>query len=369
MSYVGSLLRLGSLKLPNRIAISPMCQYSAVDGIAQPWHAMHLGSMAISGAGLVIAEATGVTPEGRISPYCLGLYTDEQESALTRLVADIRSYSATPLGIQLGHAGRKASAEGFDSGAPAMPNVGGWQPVGPSAFPIQDDWPAPRALDIADIDQIVEAFASAARRADRAGFDLVELHGAHGYLLSSFLSPVANKRTDCFGGSLENRMRLPLLVAQAVRETLPSHKPLGMRINGTDHVEDGITIEEAGILATALRDVGCDYVSVSSGGNSRAQKIPPTVPGYQVGYAREIRKLSGLPTMAVGMILEPQQAEEIVSAESSDMIAVARAALDNPRWPLHTLTKLGAEPDYPKPYWRSGPTIWRGYKQVHATQK
>nr|WP_267957747.1 NADH:flavin oxidoreductase/NADH oxidase [Halomonas zhangzhouensis] len=356
---------LGTLKLPNRIAISPMCQYSAVDGIAQPWHTMHLGSMAISGAGLVIAEATGVTPEGRISPHCLGLYTDEQESALTRLVADIRSYSATPLGIQLGHAGRKASAEGFDSGAPAMPDVGGWQPVGPSAFPIQNDWPVPKPLNSADIEQIVEAFVSAARRADRAGFDLVELHGAHGYLLSSFLSPVANQRTDCFGGSLENRMRLPLRIAQAVREALPMHKPLGMRINGTDHVEDGITIEEAGILAAALRDIGCDYVSVSSGGNSHAQKIPSTVPGYQVSYASDIRKSSGIATMTVGMILEPQQAEDIVSTASSDMIAIARAALDNPRWPMHALTELGMTPEYPKPYWRSGPEIWRGYKWVH----
>lgn len=315
----------------------------------------------------MIVEATGVTPEGRISPHCLGLYTDEQESALARLVADIRSYSDTPLGIQLGHAGRKASSEGFDSGAPAMPDTGGWQPIGPSASPIQEDWPVPRPLDIVDIDQIIAAFASAARRADRAGFDLVELHGAHGYLLSSFLSPVANKRTDCFGGSLENRMRLPLLVAQAVREALPSHKPLGMRINGTDHVEDGITIEEAGILGAALRDVGCDYVSVSSGGNSRAQKIPPIVPGYQVGYARDIRKSSGLPTMAVSMILDSQQAEEIVSTESSDMIAIARAALDNPRWPRHALTELGVEPEYPKPYWRSGPGIWKGYKLIHNT--
>ncbi|MGP9576167.1 NADH:flavin oxidoreductase/NADH oxidase [Halomonas sp. AOP42-D2-25] len=365
MTNLSSSFMLGELKLSNRIVISPMCQYSAIEGVAQPWHAMHLGSMAISGAGLVVVEATGVTPEGRISPHCLGLYTDEQESALTRLVAGIRSYSATPLGIQLGHAGRKASAEGFDSGAPALPDAGGWQPVGPSASPLQDDWPIPRPLEIKEIDQIIDAFASAARRADRAGFDLIEVHGAHGYLLSSFLSPVANKRTDHFGGSLENRMRLPLLVAQAVRETLPSHKPLGMRINGTDHVEGGITIEEAGILAAALRDVGCDYVSVSSGGNSREQKIPPTLPGYQVGYARDIRKTSGVATMAVGMILEPQQAEEIISTDSSDMIAVARTALDNPRWPMHALTELGVEPEYPKPYWRSGPSIWRGYKSVH----
>lgn len=366
MPNLSSSFMLGRLKLPNRIVVSPMCQYSAIEGVAQPWHAMHLGSMAISGAGLVIVEATGVTSEGRISPHCLGLYTDEQESALTRLVAGIRSYSATPLGIQLGHAGRKASAEGFDSGAPALPRAGGWQPVGPSAYSLQDDWPTPRSLQILEIDQIVEAFASAARRADRAGFDVIEIHGAHGYLISSFLSPVANKRNDRYGGSLENRMRLPLLVAQAVRETLPSHKPLGMRINGTDHIEGGITIDEAGILAAALRDIGCDYVSVSSGGNSREQKIPPTVPGYQVGYARDIRKASGLATMAVGMIIKPQQAEEIISTNSSDMIAVARAVLDNPRWPLHALTELGVKPEYPKPYWRSGPSIWRGYKSVHT---
>ncbi|GGL49860.1 NADH:flavin oxidoreductase/NADH oxidase [Wenxinia marina] len=362
--HLDTPITLGGLTLPNRIAISPMCQYSAVDGVVQPWHSMHLGSMAISGAGLVIAEATGVLPEGRISPHCPGLWSDAQEAALTRLIAGIRAYSDTPLGIQLGHAGRKAPAEGFDSGRPAPPELG-WPTVGPSDIAPQEDWPSPRPLDEEGIARIVEAFAAAARRATRAGMTLIELHGAHGYLLSAFLSPLANRRTDRFGGSLENRMRLPLMVADAVRAALPEGVTMGMRINGTDHAEGGITPDEAGTLAVALREAGLDYVCVSAGGNSRHQQIPPTVPGYQVGLAEEVRRRSGLPTMAVGMILTGRQAEDILAEGRADMVAIGRAALDDPRWPRHALQSLGARPDYPRPYWRSGPDIWRGYAAVH----
>lgn len=364
-----SPFKLGGLSLRNRIVVSPMCQYSAVDGMPQPWHAMHVGSMAVSGAALVIMEATAVEPIGRISPNCLGLYSDAHEAAFAELLRGIRSYSDTPIGIQIGHAGRKASSAPFDKGGNIPPGEGGWQTVAPSPVAMEPDWPVPAELSEADIDAVVQRFADAARRADRAGFDHVEIHGAHGYLISSFLSPVANRRADRFGGSFENRMRLALMTASAVRAVWPSEKAIGIRLSATDHVENGITVDETAVVAKALRDLGVDYVAASSGGNSRAQRIPPTVPGYQVGYARTIGQVSGIDTMAVGMILDGPQAEGILSRGDAQLVAIGRAMLDDPRWGHHAAAALGLEPSYPRPHWRAAPPVWRGFDLVHRSSR
>ncbi|MCO5090737.1 NADH:flavin oxidoreductase/NADH oxidase [Bosea sp. (in: a-proteobacteria)] len=368
MSDLFSPIDIGGLTLPNRIVVPPMCQYSAgTDGLPAPWHHMHIGTMAISGAGLVIVEGTAVEAPGRISPNDLGLYTDAQEAALRDLIARIRTFSATRIGIQIAHAGRKASNAPFDARQPVAVNEGGWVPIAPSPVPPNDLWPVPTEMTEADIARVVAAFVSAAGRADRAGFDLVEVHAAHGYLISSFLSPHANQRTDRYGGALANRMRFGIEVAQAVRQAWPRQKALGFRINGTDWTEAGIGVEEAIAFAAALKSAGADYVTVSAGGNSRDQKLPTMAPGYQTHLARAVRSGAGITTMTVGMILTAEQADEIVASGTADMVGVARATLDDPRWGLHAAQALGEEPAYPRPIWRAAAKYWAGYVIAHAS--
>ena len=340
------------LTLPNRIVISPLCQYSAQEGCATDWHLIHLGHLALSGAGLLILEATAVEARGRISRECLGLYSDACEVALARVLATVRRYSPMPIGIQLAHAGRKGSQKKPTEGRGNVPVAeGGWQTVAPSAIAFIPEWQTPQALDRAGMDGIIAAFVGATQRADRVGLDMIELHFAHGYLMSSFLSPLANRRDDEYGGSAVNRMRFPLEVFKAVRAAWPAHKPLGVRCNGTDWDEAGITPDDAVAFSAALGRLGCDYVDASSGGNSMARI--PLAAGYQVPFAARIRREAGLPTMAVGLIRDPLHAEAIVADGEADMVALGRGMLNDPRWPWHAAEDLGATVDYPPQYFRA----------------
>lgn len=334
-----SPLTLGALELPNRIVISPMCQYSAVNGQASDWHRLHWGSYALSGAGLMMIEATGVSPEGRITPGCLGLWDDATEAACAAALAFARQFTAMPFGIQLGHAGRKASTARPWEGGHVAPEAGGWQVVGPSDLAFAEGWQVPVALDEAGIEKVIADYAAAARRALRLGVQTIEIHAAHGYLLSSFLSPLANRRTDRWGGSAANRRRLPLAVLAAVRAVCPADFPVGMRINGTDWLGDGITPDEAVELAHELKAGGCSYVDVSSGGNAMAQI--PVGPGYQLPFAARIRREVGIPVIAVGMIRSPLHAEAIIAGGEADAVALGRVALNDPRWPWHAAEELG----------------------------
>jgi 2,4-dienoyl-CoA reductase-like NADH-dependent reductase (Old Yellow Enzyme family) len=357
MSYLFQPLQLGDLVLPNRIIIAPMCQYSADNGSASDWHMIHLGHLALSGAGLMIIEATAVSPEGRISPYDLGLYSDQNEAALAKVVAAIRSYSPIPLAIQLNHAGRKGSSKApWDGGAQIPPSEPmGWKTVAPSALPhsVADD--VPTALDRAGLDQVREDFVTSARRAARIGMDGIEIHAAHGYLLHQFLSPLANRRTDNYGGSLENRMRFPLEVFEAVRRAIPASTPVWMRISATDWVPHGWDIEGTVALSNALKKLGCAAIHVTTGGVSPAQAIQLR-PCYQVPFAQRVKAEVGLPTFAVGLITEPEQAEKIIADGEADAVSLARAMLYDPRWPWHAAAKLGAQVAAPKQYWRSQPS-------------
>jgi 2,4-dienoyl-CoA reductase-like NADH-dependent reductase (Old Yellow Enzyme family) len=364
-SHLFSPLTIGGVTLVNRIAVSPMCQYSAENGAANDWHLQHLGSLSLSGAGLVIVEQTAVEPIGRISQGCLGLYCDANEAALARVVGFCRRAGAAALGIQLAHAGRKGSARlPWEGGGPLPAEAGSWTTAAPSAVPFDHRWPAPEALDGAGLARIRDAHAAAARRAERLGFDLVELLAAHGFLLHSFLSPIANRRTDTYGGSLANRMRYPLEVAAAIREVWPRRKALGMRITGTDWIDGGITPEEAGMFAAKLRDIGFDYVCVSSGGISPAAR-PAIAPGYQVPLSAAVKKASGIAVQAVGMIVDPHQAETIVAEGHADCVALARGFLDDPRWAWHAAAALGADVVYPPQYLRARPEHWPGAVLAH----
>ena len=346
-------LNLRQLVLPNRIVIAPMCQYSAVEGNVGDWHVMHLGQLSHSGAGLLIIEATGVAPEGRITPNCPGLWSDANEAAFARVLGAVRRYSSMPIAIQLAHAGRKAScAVPWKGGKPLHEHAGGWTTVAPSAIPFNDSDPAPLALDAAGIARIRDAFVQAARRADRLGIDAIEIHAAHGYLLHQFLSPLTNQRGDEYGGNLENRMRLTLEVYSAVRAAWPQHKPLGIRISASDWVDGGWDLEQTVQLAQALKALGCDYIHASSGGLSPRQQIA-LAQGYQVPFARTIKRETGLTTIAVGLITEPRQADIIVADGSADLVALARGMLYNPRWPWHAASVLGAQVSAPPQYWRS----------------
>ncbi|MEH2920865.1 NADH:flavin oxidoreductase/NADH oxidase [Samsonia erythrinae] len=364
MSKLFSPVSLGKLDLPNRIIIAPMCQYSAEDGKATAWHTMHLGSLSHSGAGLLILEATAVSPEGRISPRDLGLWNDATEQALANVIHSVKTYSAMPLGIQLAHAGRKAStAVPWHSRVFLRPDEGGWQTVAPSALPYAASDDAPLALSEQQIHTLISSFVEAAKRADRLGFDLVEIHAAHGYLLHQFLSPLANQRTDSYGGSLANRMRLVMEIFRAVREVFPAHKAVGVRISATDGVDGGWDLEQSVELSRALHESGCDFIHVSSGGLSPLQQINPA-PNYQVPYAQRIKQEVGITTIAVGLITEPEQAEAIVATGEADAIGLARAILFDPRWPWHAAARLGAQVSAPPQYWRSEPHHVRGiFKQ------
>jgi len=368
MTMLFSPYSLGPLELSNRITIAPMCQYSAVDGLATDWHMIHLGSLALSGAALITLEATAVVPEGRISPNDLGLWSDAHADALAPVLAAMRRHSPIKIGIQLSHAGRKASTNvPWEGGAQIAPDAAnGWQTEGPSAVPHTEGDAAPLALDAAGLARVRDGFVAAARRAHALGFDAIELHGAHGYLLHQFLSPLANHRTDEYGGSLENRMRYPLEVFAAVRAAVPS-MTLGVRISATDWVDGGWDLEQSVRLAQELERIGCDFIHVSSGGLSTAQKIP-VEPGYQIGFAERIKQDTGLPTIGVGLITEARHAEAILQAGQADVIALARAMLYDPRWPWHAAAELGAQVSAPPQYWRSQPhefktlfdTTWPG---------
>jgi 2,4-dienoyl-CoA reductase-like NADH-dependent reductase (Old Yellow Enzyme family) len=345
---------LAGLPLANRIVIAPMCQYSAEAGSATDWHMIHLGHLALSGAGLLIIEATAVEADGRITPADLGLYSDANEAALARVLAAIRRYSPIKMGIQLAHAGRKASSAAPWDGGQQLPIAGGgWRTWAPSALAPHPHEEVPAALDAAGLARVRDGFVQAARRAVRLGFEAIELHGAHGYLLHEFLSPISNRREDAYGGSLENRMRFPLEVFDAVREVAPGC-PVGVRVSATDWVPDGWDLEGTVAFAHALKARGCDFIHVSSGGLSPAQQIP-LGPNYQVEFAARVKRDVGMPTMAVGLITEPQQAEAIVAEGEADMVALARAMLYDPRWPWHAAAALGAQVSAPKQYWRSQP--------------
>jgi 2,4-dienoyl-CoA reductase-like NADH-dependent reductase (Old Yellow Enzyme family) len=351
--------RLRGLELANRIVVSPMCQYSAHDGSASDWHMMHLGMLANSGAGLLVIEATAVEREGRITHGCLGLYSEENERALERVITACRRYGTARLGIQLGHAGRKASAkrpwESKTASDPLTENA--WPTKAPSPIPFGPGWHTPEAYTEGGLDDLIAKFVMATRRAERLGLDVIEVHAAHGYLLHEFLSPLSNKRTDRWGGSLENRMRLPLAVFRAMREAWPHSKPMGVRISATDWVDGGWTIEDSVVFASRLKALGCDFIDVSSGGNDPSAKVP-VGPGYQVPFAERIRKAVDLPVMAVGMITEPEQAESIVAEGRADFVALARAFLDDPHWGWHAAYRLGREPVYPVQYRRAALKVW-----------
>ena len=343
-------LALRDVTLRNRIAASPMCQYSAVDGVPNDWHFVHLGGLATGGAGLVIAEATAVTPEGRISPHCTGLWNDTQLEAWVRITQFLRAQGAVA-GIQLGHAGRKGSTRRPWEGSGSVPN-GGWTPVAPSAVAFSTNYPMPLALDAAGVAGVITAFRDAARRALAAGFQLIELHGAHGYLLHEFLSPLANHRTDAYGGPFAHRTRLMLEVVAAVREVWPEHLPLLVRLSATDWVEGGWSVEETVELARLLRTSGVDLIDTSSGGLSPEQQIP-VGPGYQVPFARRVRHEAGIATGAVGLITDPAQAEAIVRDGDADLVLMARELLRNPRWPLAAAKALGVDGPWPRQYERA----------------
>jgi len=346
--------KLRSLEFANRIGVSPMCQYSSVDGFAADWHLVHLGSRAQGGAGLVILEAAAVVPEGRISVGDLGLWKDEHIPALARIVAFLHSQGARAA-IQLAHAGRKASmAIPFAGERLLLPAEGGWQPVAPSAIAFAPNYAVPKALHASAIAGVVESFAQAARRALAAGFDLVEIHAAHGYLLHQFLSPLANRRTDVYGGSFRNRTRLLLEVVDAVRAVWPAHLPIFVRISATDWAEDGWNVEESVELAGLLREHGVDLVDVSSGGQIPNAQIP-VGPGFQVGFAGRIRREANIPTAAVGLITTPAQADAVVAEGNADLVLLGREMLRDPNWPVHAAAELDDAASWPDQYLRAAP--------------
>jgi 2,4-dienoyl-CoA reductase-like NADH-dependent reductase (Old Yellow Enzyme family) len=367
MSRLFEPLQIGKLQLPNRIIVAPMCQYSAVDGTPGDWHMIHLGHLALSGAAMLIIEATAVLREGRISPGDLGLYSDANEEGLARVLRAVRAHSPMKIGMQLAHAGRKASSRApWQGGAQIrLDEPDGWKAVAPSAVPHSPDEDAPLELDDAGLARLRQGFADAARRAGRLGLDGIEIHAAHGYLLHQFLSPLANRRSDRYGGSLENRMRFPLEIFDAVRDAFPADRPVWARISATDWVSGGWDIDGTVALSAALHARGCAAIHVSSGGVSPQQKIP-IGPGYQVPYAQRVRSETGAITIAVGLITEALQAEAIIANGEADAVSLARALLYDPRWPWHAAAALGAQVDAPHQYWRSQP---REYKDLFENAK
>ncbi|MEY2459649.1 MAG: hypothetical protein QOG30_1479 [Acidimicrobiaceae bacterium] len=349
-------LRVAGLELRNRIVIAPMCQYSAIDGCMTDWHVIHLGHLALSGAALLTIEATAVVPEGRITYGDVGLWSDATEEAIARTLQSVRRWSDIPISIQLAHAGRKASTElPWKGGAHIRPHEpNGWQTVAPSAVPYSETDNAPVALDAAGLERVRDGFAESARRAARLDLDAVQLHAAHGYLLHEFLSPLSNRRKDEYGGSLENRMRFPLEVFDAVRSVFPADRPVTVRISGTDWADDGWDIGQSVAFARALEQRGCGAIHVSSGGLTPHQKVP-VGPSYQVPLARTVKEATSMPVVAVGMITDYEQAEAILGTGDADVIAIARAILYDPRWPWHAAAHFGAKVKAPKQYLRAQP--------------
>jgi 2,4-dienoyl-CoA reductase-like NADH-dependent reductase (Old Yellow Enzyme family) len=360
MSALFTPFEVGALKLANRIVIAPMCQYSAEDGCMTDWHIIHLGHLALSGAALLTIEATSVTPEARITYGDTGLWSDQNEEAMARVLASVRCWSDMPVAIQLGHAGRKASTEKpWLGGKQIAPNeTNGWQTVGPSSIPFEPSQSPPQELDSAGLERIRRAFADAAERAARLDLAAVQLHGAHGYLLHQFLSPLSNKRTDEYGGSLENRMRFPLEVFEAARAVFPAERPVTMRVSATDWVEGGWDIEQTIEFARALQARGCAAIHVSSGGLDPRQQIP-VGPSYQVPLARAVKRAVDIPVIAVGLITDFEQAEAIVGTGDADLVALARGMLYDPRWPWHAAAELGGKVKAPPQYLRSQPRRFR----------
>ncbi|TPE46374.1 NADPH dehydrogenase NamA [Pontibacter mangrovi] len=355
MSILFSPLTLRGITLRNRIAVSPMCMYSSQDGFATDWHLVHLGSRAVGGAGLVISEATAVVPEGRITPHDLGIWKDAHIEGLQRITRFISEQGAVP-GIQLAHAGRKASHHRpWDGGAAILPEEeNGWQTVAPSAIPFAENGPMPHELTLQEIEELKDAFEAAARRSLEAGFVVAEIHAAHGYLLHEFYSPLSNRRTDKYGGSFENRIRLLLEVTERVRNVWPEDKPLLVRISATDWTEDGWTGDDSVQLALALRERGVDLVDCSTGGNVPRATIP-VGPGYQVPFAAQVKQQANIPTGAVGMITEARQAEELLDNKQADLVLLARELLRDPYFPMHAALELGDEHHWPPQYERAKP--------------
>jgi 2,4-dienoyl-CoA reductase-like NADH-dependent reductase (Old Yellow Enzyme family) len=349
VSKLFSVLRLRDVEFKNRIFVSPMCQYSSRDGLPNEWHLVHLGSRAVGGAALVVVEATAVAPEGRITPGDTGIWSDEQARAFQPIAAFIKAQGAVP-GIQLAHAGRKASTDvPWRGGKPLT--EGAWQTLAPSALPF-GNFPAPHAMSVQEIAAVVAQFVAAAERSRAAGFEVVELHMAHGYLLNEFLSPLANERTDEYGGSFAGRTRLPLQVAAAVRRVWPAHLPLFVRISASDWADGGWDLAQSIEFAGQLRSIGVDLIDCSSGGLLPGVKIP-VAPGYQVPFAAAIRQQAGIATGAVGLITEPQQAEQIIAAGQADAVLLARAMLRDPYWVLHAAKTLGVDVQWPVQYDRA----------------
>ena len=355
-------IQLGGMTLPNRIAVSPMCQYSADDGSFNDWHLIHLGSLAMSGAGLLMIEATHVSREGRITHGCSGLYSDNNEAAMKRVVDACRRITKSPIGVQLAHAGRKGSAQVPWLGARSLSAAESpWQTLAPSAIPFGEDWHTPKEISADDIRGVVDAFAASAERARRVELDAIEMHSAHGYLCHEFLSPISNTRKDRYGGSLENRMRAPLEIARALREAWPKERCLGARITASDWIDAGLPTEESIVYARELHRIGFDYLCVSSGGLVPHQRIK-IEPGYQVAFAAKVKLAVPIAVRAVGMIADPDQAESILASGKADMVALGRGLLDNPRWVWHAAERFGVKIDYPRQYARSHPDLWPGAK-------
>jgi 2,4-dienoyl-CoA reductase-like NADH-dependent reductase (Old Yellow Enzyme family) len=363
-SKLFSPIQVGGVTLANRIVVSPMCQYSADDGCMNDWHLVHLGHLAYSGAGLLMVEATHVTRDGRITHGCTGLYNEHNEASIGRVVEACRRVSRSPLGIQIGHAGRKASSQVPWQGRDYLrPDQDPWPTVAPSALPFGEGWHVPRELTQGEIRALVDAFAASTGRAKRIGFDVLELHSAHGYLLHQFLSPLSNRRSDEYG---RERMKLPLEVARAVRESWPKERALGARISANDWLEGGLGPEDAVAYARELERAGFDYVCVSSGGLLSHARLN-LGPGYQVPFAETVKRNSNLKVRAVGMIADPGQAESILAEGKADMVAMARAFLDNPRWVWHAAERYGVKLDYPPQYARARPDAWPGTKLVRGS--
>ena len=372
-SALFSPIKLRGLELANRVVLSPLCQFMAMDGTAQPWHFMNAYHYAVSGAGLIILEATGVEDIGRITLGCLGLYSDDNEAALTQLIKGMRSYSNTPIGIQLCHAGRKASTRPtweLYKGNNLLPEEGAWDVVAPSAEAFGENWPVPVYLDAQGLARVLDRFVESTRRAHRCGFDMIEVHVAHGYLLHQFVSPMSNKRTDKYGGCLENRMRFPLEVIAAMRAAFPAEKPIGVRITGCDFNDGGLELEDAVAFARELQKIGIDYVTPSAGNVAPGMKVPPVSPGYMVPFAERIKQdVPGMNAMAVGLIVLPEQANEIIASGKADMVAIGRAFMDDPRWAWHAATALGDTPAIPPAWNRANPKVWPAYAMVHGQSR
>ena len=364
MSKLFSPIKLAGLELANRIVIAPMCQYSSEDGCMTDWHMSHLGMLANSGAAMLVIEATHVERHGRITHGCAGLYSDANEAAMERVIRHCKRIGTAKMGIQIAHAGRKASSERPWEGAGALKaDADPWPTLAPSAIPFGDKWHTPKEMTADDIARVQNLFVESARRAVRIGFDLIELHYAHGYLAHSFLSPVSNKRTDKYGGSLENRMRFGREIAKAVRAVVPKGLPLGARITGSDWRNDGLTADDAVAYSSALKEDGLDFIDVSSGGIT-ADTRNPTDAGYNVPIAERVKREAGIATRVVGLIVSPAQAEAVVAEGKADMVAMARAMLNDPRWGWHAAAELGVEVPRANQYLRVGPKMWAQGKKT-----